>query len=68
MIKLKKSLTVDGGSSTSLSSKLSGRGFSKSMLLGPLSLGKKDKKDDKDSGIQTGEPAVDRHRYIILVN
>lgn len=52
MLKLKKSVTVDGGSSTSLSSKLSGRGFSKSMLLGPLSLGRKDKKDDKDSGMQ----------------
>ncbi|KAF9381305.1 hypothetical protein CPC16_009906 [Podila verticillata] len=51
MVKLKKSLTVDGGSSTSLSSKLSGRSFSKSMLLGPLSLVKKDKKDDKDSGM-----------------
>lgn len=51
MIKLKKSVTVDGGSSTSLSSKLSGMSFSKSMLLGPLSLVKKDKKDDKDSGI-----------------
>ncbi|KAG0315815.1 hypothetical protein BG000_005073, partial [Podila horticola] len=49
MIKLKKSLTVDGGSTSSLSSKLSGRSFGKSMLLGPLSLGKKDKKDDKDT-------------------
>lgn len=51
MVKLKKSLTVDGGSSTSLSSKLSGMSFSKSMLLGPLSLVKKDKKDDKDGGM-----------------
>ncbi|KAG0350714.1 hypothetical protein BG005_009750 [Podila minutissima] len=46
ILKMKKSVTVDGGSTSSLSSKLSGRSFGKSMLLGPLSLGKKDKKDD----------------------
>ncbi|KAG0019188.1 hypothetical protein BGZ81_009888 [Podila clonocystis] len=47
IIKMKKSLTLDGGSTSSLSSKLSGRSFGKSMLLAPLSLGKKDKKDEK---------------------
>ncbi|KAF9405536.1 hypothetical protein BGZ94_003486 [Podila epigama] len=49
---MKKSLTIDGGSTSSLSSLLSGRGFSKSMLLGSLNLGgnKKEKKEEKDGG------------------